>query len=132
MTYETASLIGSVVLVVSGPIGLILAATLIGRRSAGGPSLQLVVVGGFVASVMIFWFGGIAFNWLIPPPYDPAFADGRGLDLRGIGFVMASMLGGFLTFVVALVYGLVLGYKRRRRQAEEASLKDRESGNPVA
>ncbi len=90
------------------------------------------MVGGFVASVMIFWFGGIAFNWLIPPPYDPAFADGRGLDLRGVGFVMASMLGGFLTFVVALVYGLVLGYKRRRRQAEEASLKDRESGNPVA
>ena len=131
MTYETASLIGSVVLVLCGPVGVILVATMIGRRGVRGRSLQLFVVGGVLASVLIFCFGGMFFHRLIPPPYDPAFAGGRGLDLRGFRFVLAEMFGGCLTFVLTLVYGFVLGRKKRRRPAEGAAPEGGPPGDPV-
>ena len=124
MSYETASTIGAAVLALIGPVGVILAATLIGRRGTQGRSLQLFVVGGVLASILIYCFGGLVVNWLIPPPYDPAFAGGRGLDLRGFGFMVVGMFTAGVTFVLTLVCGLILGLMRRRRQAQKSAPED--------
>ncbi|TCB94462.1 hypothetical protein E0H26_21360 [Micromonospora zingiberis] len=117
MTYGTATLIACGALVFGGPIGLGLFANLIRRRDFGRRSLRRFVAGGIVVSGAIFFLGGPASNWLVPPPYDPILASGRGLDLRGSLFWLAAWAGAALTFAIALAYGVDLSRLRRSRQA---------------
>ncbi|WP_433532208.1 hypothetical protein ACQPYA_09305 [Micromonospora sp. CA-263727] len=121
MTYGTATLIGCGAFFLGGPISLSLVANLIRQRDFGKRSLWLLVVGGTVTSGAIILFGAPAFQRLFPPPYDPALANGRGLDLRGIWFWLAATAGGALTFATALAYGVDLGRLRRSRQGPDAS-----------
>ncbi|WFF03725.1 hypothetical protein [Micromonospora sp. WMMD964] len=116
MTYGTTELISCGALFLGGPIGLSLVANLIRQRDFGRRSLRLLVVGGIVASGAIILFGAPAFHRLFPPPHDPVFAGGRGLDLRGIWLWLAAWAGGALTFALALAYGVDLGRLRRSRQ----------------
>ncbi|PYC72991.1 hypothetical protein C7C45_07790 [Micromonospora arborensis] len=118
MTSGTATLIGCGALFLGGPVGLILVANLIRQRDFGQRSLRLLVVGGIVASGAIILCAAPAFHRLFPPPHDPVFASGRGLDLRGIWFWLAAWAGGALTFALALAYGVDLGRLRRSRQSE--------------
>ncbi len=51
------------------------------------------LIAGILACIAFFAFGGTAVLAIFPPPYDPYFAGGRGLDLRGIGLVVGAWIG---------------------------------------
>lgn len=48
-------------------------------------------------------FLGALIVQLFPPPDVPGLSGGRGLDLRGVGFVIGSWIGGIAGVVCALI-----------------------------
>src|SRR4051794_2779539 len=73
-----------------------------------------------LASIVYAWLaGGLAVK-LFPPPYDEYFANGNGLDLRGMIIILGAMLGGgagILTAAVVCVGNLVRQYLQRPKTA---------------
>jgi len=60
VTYETATVVGCSILVLGGPIGLGLVAALIRRRDFDKLPVRMLVIGGILASGLIFWRAGPA------------------------------------------------------------------------
>jgi hypothetical protein len=60
-------------------------------------------------SCCIFYalFGGRLIAWpimsIVPPPYVPGLSEGRGLDLRGIGFFIGPWIGAIASTIAALI-----------------------------
>lgn len=76
--------------------------------------LILGILGCFIYAM----FAGVLMGKLFPPPYVPGLSEGRGLDLRGIGFIVGSWIGAVVGVVFAVV--TVAGSSIVRRQAGRA------------
>jgi hypothetical protein len=61
--------------------------------------LILGILGCFIYAAFL----GALIVQLFPPPYVQGLAGGRGLDLRGAGFVIGSLIGGIAGVVCALI-----------------------------
>lgn len=61
------------------------------------------LLAGIGGSVVYAMFSGTLIRSVFPPPFDPYFSSGRGLDLRGAGFVMGGLIGGYSGAATALV-----------------------------
>jgi hypothetical protein len=57
--------------------------------------------------------------WFIRPPEDPAFANGQGLDLRGLGILLSGVLVGVTAMLVTLT-GYAVAWLRRGSSARAA------------
>lgn len=58
---------------------------------------------GILGCFMYAVFTGGLVARLFPPPYVPGLSEGRGLDLRGVGFIVGSRIGGLAGVVWALI-----------------------------
>ncbi|PYI68421.1 hypothetical protein CVV68_06315 [Arthrobacter livingstonensis] len=73
---------------------------------------------GPAAALAYGWFAGQLALTAFPPPFDPAFAGGRGLDLRGMIIVLCAMAGGAAGMVISVVFccvNLVRSLVQQRR-----------------
>lgn len=61
--------------------------------------LILGILGCFIYAA----FAGSLIAKMVPPPYVPGLSDGKGLDLRGVGLVVGSWIGGLTGVVFALM-----------------------------
>lgn len=61
--------------------------------------LILGILGCFIYAAFL----GALIVQLFPPPDVPGLSGGRGLDLRGAGFVIGSWLGGIAGVICALI-----------------------------
>lgn len=75
--------------------------------------LVLGILGCFVYAM----FAGGLVAHLFPPPYVPGLSEGRGLDLRGVGFFIGSWIGALAGVVCALITVAGSSIMRRRRAA---------------
>ncbi|RAN76459.1 hypothetical protein B5P43_22910 [Bacillus sp. SRB_336] len=74
---------------------------------------------GPAASLAYGWLAGQLALAVFGPPFDPAFAGGRGLDLRGMIIVLGAMAGGAAGMVISVVFccvNLVRSLAQRRRE----------------
>lgn len=71
------------------------------RWSPGWIPGYLIV--GILACFMYAMFAGPVARQLFPPPYVPGLSEGRGLDLRGVGFFVGSWIGALAGVVCALL-----------------------------
>jgi hypothetical protein len=94
MTYDDLELLGFWALSTFPAAALVVIGVLIHRRSSGPRPMSRYVFGGIGASILYAMFAGVLTARMFPPPYDPYFSSGRGLDLRGIGFVAGGFAGG--------------------------------------
>jgi hypothetical protein len=75
--------------------------------------LILGILGCFIYAA----FAGVLIAKLFPPPYVPGLSEGRGLDLRGIGFMFGSWIGAVAGVVFALMTVAGSAILRRLRSA---------------
>lgn len=61
--------------------------------------LSLGLLGCFIYAA----FAGGLVAKMVPPPYVPGLSEGKGLDLRGVGLVVGSWIGGLAGVVLALL-----------------------------
>ncbi len=102
MAYERVSAVLFFVLIIA-PVLVSVGAGLGVHRRGRREALKIYLgAGAFLALVYAFLAPPVV-NWLVPPPYDPTFAGGRGLDLRGVGLVIAGWLGGAAGLVATVV-----------------------------
>lgn len=81
----------------------------------GRHALALYLSYGIAACMLYAAAAGLLANWLIPPPYDPAFAGGRGLDLRGVGLIIGGWIGAAGALATTIISYLV--YRLRNSKA---------------
>ncbi|PJJ73631.1 hypothetical protein CLV46_3225 [Diaminobutyricimonas aerilata] len=125
MDYDTATQIWFWALVMVAPIVVAGAAVIVGKRGALPRARMLHFAGGVVAAILLAIVGPWIAHALNPPPYDPAFAGGRGLDLRGFSDVIGAWAGAALTFAVTVVAAAAFALQaalrtRRLRRAVDA------------
>lgn len=77
--------------------------------------LVLGVLGCFVYAM----FAGGLVAHLFQPPYVPGLSEGRGLDLRGVGFFIGSWIGALAGVVCALITVAVSWMMQRLRDGRE-------------
>lgn len=58
---------------------------------------------GILGCFIYAMFAGGLVRELFPPPYVPGLSEGQGLDLRGLGFIIGSWIGGLAGVVFALL-----------------------------
>lgn len=75
--------------------------------------LILGILGCFIYAA----FAGGLVARLFPPPYVPGLSEGRGLDLRGVGLIVGSWIGGLAGVVFALITVAGSSIVRRLRDA---------------
>lgn len=56
---------------------------------------------------------------MFPPPYVPGVSEGRGLDLRGVGFFIGSWIGALTGVVCALITVGFSSIVRRLRESRQ-------------
>lgn len=61
------------------------------------------LVVGILGCFIYAMFAGVLVAKLFPPPYVPGLSEGRGLDLRGVGFIIGSWIGALTGVVCALI-----------------------------
>ncbi|MET4136718.1 hypothetical protein [Pseudarthrobacter sp. PvP090] len=108
MTYDGLELLGFWALSIFPAAALVVLGVLIHRRSSGPRQMSRYLFGGIGASILYAMFAGVLAARMFPPSFDPYFSSGRGLDLRGIGFVLGGFAGGasgaataFLAFITS-------------------------------
>jgi len=77
---------------------------------------QYLVLGILGCFVYATFAGGLVAH-LFPPPYVPGLSEGRGLNLRGVGFFIGSWIGALAGVVCALITVAVSSIVRRHREA---------------
>jgi hypothetical protein len=88
---------------------------------SGAPALILITIGiaahnklstawqprylvlGISSCFVYAVFAGRLIAPLFPPPYVPGLSEGRGLDLRGVGFFIGPWIGALAGTIAALV-----------------------------
>lgn len=116
MDYDDIELLASCVLTVIPAVLLVLIGILVHKRASAG-SLGLYALIGIMASLLYAFVAPSITMALLPPPDDPSFADGRGLDLRGVALVLGSWVGALLgagTTLIVVGAAKVLGWKAKR------------------
>lgn len=114
MDYERLSQI-AFILLIAVPIIATAAIGLDTHLRRGRRALALYLCFGIAASLAYAAAAGLIANWLIPPPYDPYFASGRGLDLRGFGLVIGGWLGAAGALAATLISYVI--YRLRNSKA---------------
>jgi hypothetical protein len=73
---------------------------------------------GILSCFLYAMFAGRLAAQLFPPPYVPGLSEGRGLDLRGVGFFVGAWIGAIAGVAGALITaaGSSLTLRIRRRQ----------------
>ena len=72
---------------------------------------------GILGCFIYAMFAGGLVRELFPPPYVPGLSEGQGLDLRGLGFIIGSWIGGLAGVVFALLAVAGSSIVRRLRAA---------------
>jgi hypothetical protein len=117
MTYDDLDLLGFWALSIFPAAALGMIGVLIHTRSSGPRPMSRYLFGGIVGSILYATFAGVLAARMFPPPYDPYFSSGRGLDLRGIGFVAGGFAGGAsgaTTAFLAFLTSKALTWHRQR------------------
>jgi hypothetical protein len=78
--------------------------------------LLFAILGCFIYAM----FAGGLIGTLFPPPYVSGLSEGRGLDLRGIGFIVGSWIGALAGVAFALLTVAGSWIVRRRRAGDGA------------
>ncbi|ACL41255.1 hypothetical protein Achl_3295 [Pseudarthrobacter chlorophenolicus A6] len=105
--------------VLSSVPGLVLVAagTIAHQKSAKGWISRYLII-GIPACFLYAACAGILALQLFPPPYVAGLSEGRGLDLRGMGFLLGAWIGAIGGVVGALlivaVSSMTLRFKHRR------------------
>ena len=118
MTYDDLELLGFWALSIFPAAALVVIGVLMHRRSSGPRPMSGYLFGGIGASILYAMFAGVLAGRIFPPPYDPYLSSGRGLDLRGIGFVLGGFAGGALgatTAFLAFITSKAMTWHRRRK-----------------
>lgn len=105
MDYEILELwVGAVLFVVA-----VAAIVTAGRWSLKEPQrrMPLFFFLGLAASAAYAMGAGTVARAIFPPPYDPVFAGGRGLDLRGMFLAMGALAGGAAGVVGTMVFVVI-------------------------
>lgn len=105
--------------VLAGAPGVLLITTgIIAHNRSSGTWIPRYLVLGILGCFIHAMFAGGIVRQLFPPPYVPGLSEGRGLDLRGIGFFVGSWIGALAGVVCALltVAGSAITQRLRRGQ----------------
>ncbi|MDO2933119.1 hypothetical protein Q2T94_02210 [Paeniglutamicibacter sulfureus] len=97
------------------------------RGGSRAPGLYLVL--GVAASIVYGIFAGIVVGAIFEPPYVPGLSEGRGLDLRGIGLIIGSWVGGALGVLATVLMWTIstfIRWRRKRRTTEPVVGPDRQ------
>lgn len=108
MDYNDLDLLGFWALAIIPAAVLIVTGALTHARPSNAYAMSRYLICGIGVSILYAMFAGILSARVFPPPFDPYWSSGRGLDLRGIGFVLGGFAGGaagattaFLAFVTS-------------------------------
>lgn len=94
VAFWVLSTVPSVLLVIKGTVAHR------GLSTAWVPRFLIFCIPGCL--IYAAFAGGLVAR-LVPPPYVPGLSDGRGLDLRGVGLIVGSWIGGLAGAVTALI-----------------------------
>lgn len=125
MDYDDIELLASCVLAVI-PAGMLVLIGLVVHKRASAGALGRYTLIGIMASLLYAFIAPSVAMALVPPPYDPYFASGRGLDLRGMVLVLGSWVGAILgAGTVLIVFGVTRALSwKAKRVAHAAALND--------
>ncbi|ASN40126.1 hypothetical protein [Paeniglutamicibacter terrestris] len=125
MEYDDIELLASCVLAVI-PAGMLVLIGLVVHKRASAGALGRYTLIGIMASLLYAFIAPSVAMAFVPPPYDPYFAGGRGLDLRGMLLVLGSWVGATLGVGATLiVFGVTKALSwKANRVADTAALND--------
>lgn len=115
MDYNDYELIGSGVLTFAAALVVTTVGIIVHMRD-GSRALGLYLILGVAASIVYGIFAGIVFGAIFEPPYVPGLSEGRGLDLRGVAFIIASWVGGALGVLATVLTWTISTFIRWRRK----------------
>lgn len=119
MNYDSLEILGFWGLSTFPAAALVATGMLIHTRSSDA-LMSRYLIGGIGASIVYAMFAGILVLQMFPPPFEPGLSSGRGLDLRGMGFVLGGFVGGAsgaATALVAFVTSRTVKWHRRRKHS---------------
>lgn len=122
MDYNDFELVAFWVLSCAPGVLLTIAGIFVHRRLARTWMPRYLIL-GILGCFIYAAFAGLVVMRLFPPPYVPGLSEGRGLDLRGVGFVAGSWVGALAGVVLALT--TVAGSSLVRRLPVTGSLASR-------
>ena len=102
MDYNDFELVAFLVLS-SVPSGLLVMTGIVAHRRLSKGWVPRYLILGILGCLIYAAFAGGVVAQLIPPPYVPGLSEGRGLDLRGVGLIVGSWIGGVTGIVAALI-----------------------------
>lgn len=87
------------------------------HRHRGASAMGWYLFLGILGSIAYGYCAGLLLNQAVPPPYVPGLSEGRGLDLRGMGLIIGSWIGGVfgvLATVLTFAVSTIVRWNRRR------------------
>ncbi|BCW68924.1 hypothetical protein NicSoilB4_36870 (plasmid) [Arthrobacter sp. NicSoilB4] len=102
MDYNDFELVAFWVLACVPSVLLVITGTVAHRRLSKAWVPRYLIVGILGCLIYAAFAGGLVAQ-LVPPPYVPGLSEGRGLDLRGVGLIVGSWIGGLTGIVAALI-----------------------------
>ena len=84
------------------PSVLLLITGIVAHNSLSKAWVPRYLIFGIFGCLIYMMFAGVLVAKLFPPPYVPGLSEGRGLDLRGVGLIVGSWIGGLAGVVFAL------------------------------
>jgi hypothetical protein len=100
--YNDFELVAFWVLACAPSVLLVIGGTAAHRRSSKAWVPRYLIFGILGCLIYAALAGGLVAQ-LVPPPYVPGLSEGQGLDLRGVGLIVGSWIGGLAGVVSALI-----------------------------
>ncbi|BCW20531.1 hypothetical protein NtRootA9_32390 [Arthrobacter sp. NtRootA9] len=104
------------------PVLVLVTAGIIAHHKPARGWMPGYLIIGILACILYAAFAGTLALQLVPPPYVAGLSEGRGLDLRGMGFLLGAWIGAIAGVAGALLTAAGSSMTWRFKHRREARL----------